>query len=60
MTAAQGANGFLSGCGFRSRHEGGAHFLLVDGAVRFLSENIDMNLFSGLGTAHGGEVTGDF
>lgn len=27
--------------GFRSRHPGGVNFVLVDGSIRFLSENID-------------------
>lgn len=29
--------------GFLSTHEGGVHFLMGDGAVRFISENIDHN-----------------
>ncbi len=28
---------------FGSIHEGGAHFLMGDGAVRFINENIDSN-----------------
>jgi prepilin-type N-terminal cleavage/methylation domain-containing protein len=35
--------------GFKSRHEGGAHFLLSDGSVQFLSENIDYDLYQRLG-----------
>ena len=46
--------------GYSSPHEGGAHFLLCDGAVRFLSENIDFTLYQGLTTRSGSEVLDDF
>lgn len=47
--------------GFRSRHVGGAHFLLVDGTVRFLSENIDhAGTYQRLGGRADGKVVGDF
>lgn len=35
--------------GYKSQHVGGAHFLFGDGAVRFLSENISMQVYSRLG-----------
>ena len=35
--------------GFRSQHEGGAHFLFGDGAVSFVSENIDHRTYQFLG-----------
>jgi len=35
--------------GFRSRHTGGAHFLIADGSVRFLSENINHQTYQYLG-----------
>jgi prepilin-type N-terminal cleavage/methylation domain-containing protein len=44
----------------RSMHVGGAHVLLGDGSVRFVSENIDTLLWRGLGTRQGGEVIGEF
>jgi prepilin-type N-terminal cleavage/methylation domain-containing protein len=46
--------------GFRSQHVGGAHFLLADGAVRFLSENISGVTYNGLASRAGGEVLGEF
>jgi len=45
---------------FTSQHTGGAHFLLGDGSGRFVSENIDLATFKGLGTRAKGEVTGEF
>ncbi|MBD3672360.1 MAG: DUF1559 domain-containing protein [Planctomycetaceae bacterium] len=43
-----------------SLHTGGCHVLLGDGAVRFLSENIDNTVRTGLATISGGEVIGEF
>lgn len=45
---------------FGSYHIGGAHFLLGDGTVRFLSENIDIRTYQGLGTRKEKEVLGEF
>ncbi|WP_299464518.1 DUF1559 domain-containing protein [uncultured Gimesia sp.] len=44
----------------RSYHIGVVHALLMDGAVRSLSENIDLNTYRALGTRSGGEVIGEF
>jgi prepilin-type N-terminal cleavage/methylation domain-containing protein len=44
----------------RSRHPQGAHHLLCDGAVRFISNSINHDLYQNLGTIAGGEVTGEF
>ncbi|MFK7779378.1 MAG: DUF1559 domain-containing protein [Gimesia sp.] len=45
---------------FSSKHEGGAHFLMGDGAVRFLSENMNYDTFRFLGTINDGNVLGEF
>lgn len=66
-------NGFYSA---GSRHTGGCHALMGDGAVRFISENIDTGnlgidattitgqspygVWGALGSKAGGEVTGEF
>jgi hypothetical protein len=41
--------------GYKSYHIGGAHMLLGDSAVRFMSENIDYYVYNALGTTAGDE-----
>ncbi len=43
-----------------SRHIGGAHLLLADGSVRFISSNVDRNVWRAAGTRNGGEVATEF
>ena len=44
----------------RSRHEGGVHSLLMDGAVRFISENINLQTWQNLGLYDDNNVVGEF
>ncbi len=46
--------------GFGSMHTGGAHFLMGDGAVKFLSENLDAVIYRNLGTINDGYPVGEF
>ena len=43
-----------------SRHTGGVNVLLCDGSVRFVSENLDLAVWRGLGTRNEGEVIGEW
>ncbi len=45
---------------FRSQHVGGAQFLLGDGSVWFISENIDATTYNNLGGKADGNVVGEF
>ncbi|MGE3314376.1 MAG: DUF1559 domain-containing protein [Planctomycetaceae bacterium] len=49
-----------SASNFRSEHAEGAFFLLADGSVSYISENINLTLYQGLSTIQGGENVGDF
>ncbi len=42
--------------GFRSEHPGGAHFCYVDGSVRFLGENVQLQVYRAISTIEGGEI----
>ena len=41
---------------FRGNHPAGVLFLLCDGSVQFLNENMDMSVYTGLSTIQGGET----
>jgi prepilin-type N-terminal cleavage/methylation domain-containing protein/prepilin-type processing-associated H-X9-DG protein len=43
----------------RSYHPGGANFLLADGSVRFIADNVHATTYRDLGTRGSGEVLGD-
>ncbi len=45
---------------FASQHVGGGHFTMGDGTVRFISENIDLQLYRNLASIDGGETIGEF
>ncbi|MBA4031444.1 MAG: prepilin-type cleavage/methylation domain-containing protein [Planctomyces sp.] len=51
--------GYTHQLSMRSRHTGGAHALLCDGSVKFLSDNADTNVVRSLSTISGGEVVGE-
>lgn len=54
---------FMHGVGFfapRSHHTGGAHGLLGDGSVRFLSDSLHINVVRQLHSRNGGEALGEF
>ncbi|MBL8815788.1 MAG: DUF1559 domain-containing protein [Planctomyces sp.] len=45
---------------FRSEHVGGSQFTLVDGSVRFVSENVSQAVLDAAGSRSGGEVISEF
>ncbi|QDU51241.1 DUF1559 domain-containing protein [Gimesia panareensis] len=57
-----GGTGGSNACkrGWGSLHVGGMQVLLADGSSRFMSENIDVNIFQSLGTTEGEEIIGEW
>lgn len=45
---------------FGGTFTGGSNILMVDGAVRFLSDKVDPNVLNALATPGGGEIVGEF
>jgi prepilin-type N-terminal cleavage/methylation domain-containing protein/prepilin-type processing-associated H-X9-DG protein len=45
---------------FYSFHTGGAHFVMCDGSVRFISQNVDKGTFANVVGFNDGNVLGDF
>ena len=54
------SNPLLVNGGFGSLHPGGANFCLASGAVTFISESVDVELFENLGNRADLEMMGDF
>ena len=50
-----GTSDWVTAQAFKSRHPGGAQFVLCDGSVRFITENIDYMNFQRLGDRRDGE-----
>ncbi|WP_157605060.1 DUF1559 domain-containing protein [Schlesneria paludicola] len=46
--------------GFSSFHDGGCHMCMVDGSVRFVSQNVDLLTYQRLGAASDGGILGEF
>ncbi|MCA9006200.1 MAG: DUF1559 domain-containing protein [Planctomycetaceae bacterium] len=53
-------NGHVDPAAFSSQHVGGGHFLMGDGSVRMVSENIDMTTYQNLSTIADGNPVGEF
>lgn len=51
-----GAGCHYYGCGFKSAHPGGAHFVMGDASAQFIQESIDYEVYNSLGTRAGNET----
>jgi prepilin-type processing-associated H-X9-DG protein len=55
-TAPLGCRYSAAAKGFVSFHPGGANFLFADGSVKFLKQNINIDVYNALGSVAGGEA----
>ena len=51
---------YNTNAGFKSKHPGGTNFVMADGSVHFISENIDYRNYQRLGDRRDGEVMEPF
>jgi hypothetical protein len=51
---------YTNSAGASSYHTGGAHFVMTDGAVRFISNNVDFATYNYIGGKSEGQTVGDF
>ncbi len=59
-TGCNATTNWQTSMGFKSLHAGGAHFLMGDGRVVFISQNIDYTNYQRLGDIADGQVLQDF
>jgi prepilin-type N-terminal cleavage/methylation domain-containing protein/prepilin-type processing-associated H-X9-DG protein len=59
-TGCNSVSNWNTSMGFKSLHTGGAQFLLCDGSVRFISQNISMLTYEMLGDRWDGNPVGSF
>ena len=60
LTADGTGTSYKSNIGASSHHVGGAQFLLCDGSVRFISNNVDFVTYNYVGNKADGQVIGEF
>lgn len=53
-------NSWPTARGFKSDHIGGAQFVMCDGSVKFISENIDYGTYQRLGCRRDGQPVGEY
>ena len=60
LTGPSGSGRWLAQDGYlsaRSYHEGGVNMLMADGAVQFMPDDVDPQVYKGLGSRNGAEIT---